>query len=188
MDDCCRLCLATHGTHEPIFSIKSNCLLVDMIKTICPISIESSDPLPKSICQGIRLRFDKIWFRLNLTALFSECTEIVTTAYHLRILSVQNDIKLRQKLNCDPLIKSEVSLQVIKEMTYSDTAYENHESDYIEDDNFEPISSESQSVWKEEHEETSVVSPKNRYTCETCGMVWIPFIKGTKNWLKFIVL
>lgn len=75
MDQLCRLCSSQSPSLTPIFSIKNGRLLLDMITIVCPLKIEVSDKLPKSIC--------------------SLCLRIVMDAVDLRERSILSDSSLR---------------------------------------------------------------------------------------------
>ncbi|XP_070495485.1 uncharacterized protein [Chironomus tepperi] len=75
MDKICRLC-SQKSTHlTSIFSFQMDRLLSDMILIICPIKIDASDELPKSICKS--------------------CLKLVLDSISLRERSVKSDLKFR---------------------------------------------------------------------------------------------
>lgn len=77
MDSLCRLCSSQSPTSTSVFSIKNGRLLLDMITIICPVKIEISDTLPKTIC--------------------SLCLRIVLDAVDLRERSILSDLSLRTR-------------------------------------------------------------------------------------------
>lgn len=77
MENLCRLCSLPSPTSTSVFSIKNGRLLLDMITIICPIKIDISDNLPKSIC--------------------SLCLRIVLDAVDLRERSILSELSLRTR-------------------------------------------------------------------------------------------
>lgn len=70
----CRLCLSSECDTISVFSNtpgKSWLLISDMVKTICPISIEIDDRMSRVIC--------------------SKCLSVITAAYELRLTSIRNE-------------------------------------------------------------------------------------------------
>lgn len=77
MENLCRLCSSQSPTSTSVFSIKNGRLLLDMITIICPVKIDISDSLPKTIC--------------------SLCLRIVLDAVDLRERSILSDLSLRTR-------------------------------------------------------------------------------------------
>ncbi|CAG9811988.1 unnamed protein product [Chironomus riparius] len=77
MENLCRLCSSQSPTSTSVFSIKNGRLLLDMITIICPVKIDISDTLPKTIC--------------------SLCLRIVLDAVDLRERSILSDLSLRTR-------------------------------------------------------------------------------------------
>ena len=77
MDKICRLCSQKSVHLTSIFSFQMDRLLSDMILIICPIKIDASDELPKSICKA--------------------CLKLVLDAISLRERSVKSDLKFRME-------------------------------------------------------------------------------------------
>lgn len=75
MDTICRLCSTKSKNLISIFTFKRDRLLSDMILLICPIRIDASDDLPKSICEI--------------------CLKSVLDAIELREKSVKSELKFR---------------------------------------------------------------------------------------------
>lgn len=75
--DVCRLCLSESIDPVSIQERRKGCAVIDVINSVIPeISIDISDPFSKKIC--------------------CECLEIVTKAHDLKLLSIENEIKLKQ--------------------------------------------------------------------------------------------
>lgn len=89
MDEVCRLCSLKSEKLVSVFSFQKDRLLSDMIHIICPIKIDISDDLPKSICKS--------------------CLKLILDAISLREKSVKSDLKFRSKSSAEPL---EISQEV----------------------------------------------------------------------------
>lgn len=76
--DVCRLCLSESLDPVSVQEVRKGYTVIDVINSVIPeISIELSDPFSKYICGN-------------------SCWEILTRAYELKLLSIENQIKLKQ--------------------------------------------------------------------------------------------
>ena len=107
----CRLCLKLSKDVDDLFNHKNGHLIADLIKMICPITIErdESEQMPSKVCV--------------------DCLELITDAIHLRDLSLINDQELRSnikmnEMECEVIEDEEVYIEALEEASLDEGADE----------------------------------------------------------------
>ncbi|KAL7015215.1 hypothetical protein ACKWTF_016345 [Chironomus riparius] len=122
MDKICRLCSQKSPLLTSIFSFQMDRLLSDMILIICPIKIDASDELPKSICKA--------------------CLKLILDAISLRERSVKSDLKFRSNslaMETPEMVRINQDLDPFYSTTFFESDSENENEEESKEQNKKKI-------------------------------------------------
>lgn len=148
MESTCRLCLSQKGQLMNLFQHQNGHLIADLVKIICPISIQREDPLPKAIC--------------------NDCYETIVNACHLRDLSIINEQNLMENVHQEQQInlitEDDDEEKFAIEMLYDDDIIE-ESYDFVEEEEISvPVPKVEQIIVKTEN-----IKKSEKYLCELCN-------------------